>query len=72
MQPADWAAVLHTFAQALTASPISVTQSPPPLPRRLPVRLLDGETLVAAFMPTDEPGTVMCTLSRRGAAPLQG
>ena len=72
MQPADWAAVLHTFAHALAANPLGVKQAPAPNPRRLPLRLRDGETVAAAFIPTDEKGTVMSTLARRGASPFKG
>lgn len=72
VQPADRAAVLRTFADALAATSFGATQGPAPHPRRLLLRLRDGEVVAAAFIPTDEEGTVMCTLVRRGASPFKG
>jgi hypothetical protein len=43
-----------------------------PAPRRLALRLRDGEKVVASFAPTDEEGTVLCVLARRGTAPVRG
>ena len=83
VQPCEWRAGIDAFTRALTAGPNTLGQSKSlssasasalalaPLPdlRRLPLRLHDGMVVVSAFLPTDEAGTVLCTLARRGAAP---
>ena len=81
VHPGHWGAALSAFAQALAACPrrqhqqhqqqpaAAAVAAHPHVPRPLALRLHDGEMVVAAFAPTDEKGTVLCTLTRR---PRQG
>ena len=69
--PADWGAALSAFAEALAACPNRMQQPAAThnhISRRLVLRLRDSEELLACFVPTDEEGTVLCTLAKRSAS----
>jgi hypothetical protein len=69
LQPADWGAAMAAFNAAVCATGNNGNNGkqvamPPP---RLALRLRgSNEKVVASFVPTDEEGMVLCTLTRSG------
>ncbi len=72
--PADWRAALSFFSRALAASRSSSDNGARTVgPMRLALRLqATGEKVLVCFAPTDEEGTILCTIAGRGEAPPRG